>query len=161
MSIQVPDLHISSITKARGKATVKIASRSDASHAGQFSIELDVKFDPVADLYPIGTVKMSIALTDSSVASATATSVDQLASMGKHTPTLLITGKCDVASGQETVGPTGCRYWLLIANNKRPLTIAGTPDIISFLIFDRNGVRASYGTGPVVSGDIDVAPTSN
>jgi hypothetical protein len=35
-----------------------------------------------------------------------------------------------------------------------------TPDVISFLIYDRNGKRVAYGTGPVAKGEVTVAPTS-
>ncbi len=35
-----------------------------------------------------------------------------------------------------------------------------TPDVISFLVYDRNGKRVAYGTGPVADGDVAVAPTA-
>jgi hypothetical protein len=41
------------------------------------------------------------------------------------------------------------------------LTHQGTPDIVSFLIFDGAGKRMAYGTGPVVDGDLEVTDTSN
>ena len=40
----------------------------------------------------------------------------------------------------------------MIANDRRP-DGQGTPDIVSFLVFD--------GTGPVAAGDLEVAATSN
>jgi hypothetical protein len=36
-----------------------------------------------------------------------------------------------------------------------------TADVVSFLVFDGTGKRIAYGTGPLVDGDIKVAPTGN
>ena len=51
------------------------------------------------------------------------------------------------------------RYWLMLADN----TGEGgeqTPDVISFLVYDRNGKRVAYGTGPVRQGDVTITSTS-
>jgi hypothetical protein len=48
----------------------------------------------------------------------------------------------------------------MLIDNKKP-SGSGTPDIISFLVFDKTGKRMAYGTGPVVEGDIDIASTPN
>ena len=49
----------------------------------------------------------------------------------------------------------------MIADNKRKDEEEGTPDIIGFLVVDKDGRRVAYGTGPVAAGDIDVADTPN
>jgi hypothetical protein len=46
----------------------------------------------------------------------------------------------------------------MIADNKRSEQ-RETPDIVGFAITDRKGNRVAYGTGPVVKGDIVVAPS--
>jgi hypothetical protein len=45
----------------------------------------------------------------------------------------------------------------MVANNKK-LNEPGTPDIVGFVIYDRNGNRVAYGTGPL-DGDIEVVPS--
>jgi hypothetical protein len=47
----------------------------------------------------------------------------------------------------------------MIADNRKGADLRGTPDVVSFLVFDGQGKRVSYGTGPVVKGDIQVAPS--
>ncbi len=81
------------------------------------------------------------------------TSIEQLTSTGKHTPTLYMNGRC------RAEGAPGCRFWLMVANN-RPGD-RGTPDAVRFLVFDRAGHRVAYGTGPVLRGDLEVAATPN
>ena len=80
-------------------------------------------------------------------------------------PTAFANGRCTAQS--LTGGPqvSGCRYWIMFADNSKPQTtlpapLPQTPDIISFLVFDKTGKRVAYGTGPVVKGNIDVSPTT-
>jgi hypothetical protein len=46
----------------------------------------------------------------------------------------------------------------MIANNKKAGDAEGTPDIVGFAIHDRTGTRIAYGTGPLKSGDFEIAP---
>jgi hypothetical protein len=55
----------------------------------------------------------------------------------------------------------GCRFWMMLTDNRRDQDPEGTPDVASFLVFDGNGQRVAYGTGPVVDGDIVISPTPN
>jgi hypothetical protein len=153
---QIPTLQVCNKTTAHGEAGVKITSRVDAGHTGTFRVRLEVKCDP-ADGYPSGTLTLAgISMSDSTVqGTVTATTFEQMTSTGKHTPTLYVNGRCKAEAVR------GCRYWLMIANNQKPGTHQGTPDIVSFLIFDGTGKRMAYGTGPVVDGDLDVTDTSN
>jgi len=48
----------------------------------------------------------------------------------------------------------------MIADNKKA-AVPGTPDVVSFLVFDGTGKRVAYGTGPLAEGDLTVAPTGN
>jgi hypothetical protein len=152
---QIPTLQVCNKTAARGEAGVKITSRADASHTGTFRVRLEVKCDP-ADGYPSGTLTLAaINMSDSIVqGTLTATTFEQMTSTGKHTPTFFVNGRCRAENVR------GCRYWLMIANNRRP-GAQGTPDIVSFLVFDGTGKRVAYGTGPVAEGDLDVTDTSN
>jgi hypothetical protein len=45
--------------------------------------------------------------------------------------------------------------------NNRPTPDKGTPDVVSFLVFNGAGQRVAYGTGPVLKGDIQIAATPN
>ena len=152
---QIPTLQVCNATSAHGEGAVKIASRADVSHSGTFHVRLEVKCDP-ADGYPTGTLTIAaISMSDSIVqGTLTATSIEQMTSTGKHTPTLYVNGRC------KADGIRGCRYWLMIADNKKAVG-AGTPDVASFLVFDGTGKRVAYGTGPLADGDLAVAPTSN
>jgi len=153
---QIPTLQVCNKTLATGKATVKINSRSDSLHSGVFALEIEVKCDPSGDGYPLGTVKFSgISMSDSTIqGTIAATTLEQVTTTGKHTPTLYLNGRCKA----ENVN--GCRFWLLVADNKRD-NVDGTPDVISFLVFDGTGKRVAYGTGPVIRGDVTVQSTSN
>lgn len=152
---QIPTLQVCNQTIAKGEGLVKIASRQDAVHSGSFKFRFELKCDPAVG-YPTGTLSLvGISMSDSIVqGDLTATSFEQVTSTGKHTPTLYLNGRCKAGDVK------GCRFWLLAANNKKP-TVPGTPDIVSFLVFDGTGKRVAYGTGPVAEGDVDVAPTGN
>jgi len=152
---QIPTLQVCNQTAAKGLATVKIASRADATHNGTFKVRLEVKCDP-ADGYPSGALSFAGISMSDSIAQGTinATTFEQMTSTGKHTPTFFVNGRCTAD------GVRGCRYWLMIADNSRAGS-KGTPDVVSFLVFDGNGKRVAYGTGPVADGDLEVAPTGN
>ena len=152
---QIPTLQVCNKTSARGEGLVKIASRADATHSGSFRVRLQVGCDPASG-YPTGSLTIAaISMSDSTVqGTISATTFEQMTSTGKHSPTLYVNGRC------KAEGIRGCRYWLMIANNKRA-DGRGTPDIASFLVFDGTGKRVAYGTGPLAEGDLDVTPTGN
>lgn len=152
---QIPTLQVCNNTKAVGTGTVKINSRADALHTGKFTVTIELTCD-VNSQYPVGGLKISdISMSDSIVqGTMISTSFEQVTTTGKHTPTLFLNGRC------KAEGIQGCRYWLMIADNKNNVA-AGTSDVVSFLVFDGTGKRVAYGTGPVVSGDIDVQDTPN
>lgn len=153
---QIPTLQVCNATSASGEGGVKIASRADVNHTGTFRVRLEVKCDPASG-YPAGTLTLaSISMSDSAVqGTLTATSFEQMTSTGKHNPTLYVNGRC------KAEGIRGCRYWLMIANNRQQANASGTPDVVSFLVFDGTGKRVAYGTGPLADGDLNVAPTGN
>ena len=152
---QIPTLQVCNETKVKGKALVKIASRSDAVHKGTFTILIDLKCDPAGAGYPVGTLEIGdLSMSDSIVQGViSAVTFQQLTSAGKHSPTVYLNGRCKVENAK------GCRFWLMIADNKRA-DQKGTADVVSFLVLNGVGRRVAYGTGPVVKGDIIVAPTS-
>ncbi|MGD9142971.1 MAG: hypothetical protein PVG61_03905 [Dehalococcoidia bacterium] len=157
--LQVPDLHISSESNAKGSALVEILSRKDRDHAGTFTLKLDVAFQP--NQYPIlNNLDMEIDLSDSVRCVVAAKTIEQMSSVGKHTPSIYLTGRCVIDPMGEKGEYNACRYWLLIANNKSERE-KGTPDIISLLIYDCDGSRIAHGTGPVVKGDLSVRPGTN
>lgn len=151
-TMSIPAFHASDPSKAKGAGEIFIQSRKDVSSSGVFSVRLDVHFDPAVDLYPTGSLLINVNLTDGAKGVFRATSIELINSYGKHNPTVYLTGRCD-----DEIQPDakGCRYWLMIANNKKA-NEQGTPDVVGFAIHDRNGNRIAYGTGPVRSGDFDV-----
>ncbi len=96
-------------------------------------------------------------MNDSSIVYFKSTTIEAMSSTGKYTPTAYYMGKCDVESVNENI--EGCHYWIMLTDNRENQD--GTPDIVSFLVLDGNGIRVAYGTGPVVDGDISVVPTAN
>lgn len=156
MTIQIPNFHISDKSKILGSGRVALLpNRKDGLHSGIFEVKVDVAFDPAVNDYPVGAARIDVDLSDSFKGSARATSIEQVNSFGKHTPTAVITGRCTVDAAGTT--PVGCRFWLLIANNKTP-SQQGTADVVGFVIYDRQGTKVAYGTGPL-EGDIVVSPT--
>ncbi len=158
MSASVPNLHVSSRSEVRGSARVLILSRKNPVHSGRFATKLDVTFDPASDRYPTGSIQIKTDLTDSAVATFSATSIELINSFGKHTPMVFLTGRCKVRLQEQAQLPEGCKYWLMIASNGGP-DKTGTPDIVAFIITDRTGTRVAYGAGPVETGDINVFTT--
>ena len=157
MAIAIPALHISSKSQAKGGAVAFISKRKDAAHSGEYEIKISVNFDPTTMDYPAGSLSIKTNLSDSVKGLFTATSIDLINSFGKHTPTIYLTGRCSLRLLEDIARPVGCRYWLMIADN-RGVEGKGTPDIIGFAIQDRLGNRVAYGTGTVIKGDIVVAP---
>lgn len=147
---QIPTLQVCNQTKVEGKAVVKLSGRSDATHAGVFKVAIEVKCDPTGMPYPDGMLEIGIDMSDSQAqGSVKAISFEQLTSVGKHTPIAYLTGRCKSQQYE------GCRFWIMFADNSKK---KGTPDVIGFLIFDGQGNRIAYGTGPAVDGDISVTP---
>jgi hypothetical protein len=156
MTIQIPNFHISDKSKIIGSGQVPLLpNRKDASHTGVFGVKVDVSFDPALDNYPVGTVRIDVDLSDAFKGKVDSTSIEQVNSFGKHTPTSVITGRCLVTLATSGTAPAGCRFWLLIANNKKS-SQQGTADVVGFVVYDRSGNRVGYGTG-ALDGDIEIS----
>jgi hypothetical protein len=156
MSIQIPNLHTSNKSAVKASAEVFIRRRQGGSQSGVFTVKGALSFDPATDTYPTGTMTISVDLSDSAKGIFVATTVEQLDTTGRATPTAYATGRCKADIGDRGLG---CRYWIMFADNKQ-VREEQTPDVISFLVYDRNGKRVAYGTGPVAKGDVAVAPTA-
>ena len=162
-TLQVCNLSANMIVNSNPAATVTILSRKDAGHTGSFTVNVKLGCD--ANGYPSGSLSITnISMTDSTIqGTITATSFDQLTSTGKDTPTAYANGRCSALTAAGGPQVSGCRYWIMFADNAKPslpAPLPQTPDIISFLVFDKTGKRVAYGTGPVVKGNIDVSPTT-
>lgn len=153
MPISLPAFSVSDTSKVSGSGSVFIQSRQDAVRSGVFTVTLDVHFDPAVDPYPAGNVIIRSDLSEGLLGSFVATSVDQINSYGRHNPTVCLTGRC---SNDIQPNVKGCRYWLMIANNKKNPVQAGIPDVLSFAVHDNNGNQVAYGTGPIRSGDFEI-----
>ena len=156
MSIQIPNLHTSNRTEVKTSAEVFIKRRQADGHAGVFSVKGTLTFNPATDDFPSGSMRIKVDLSDSAQGVFVVKTVEQLDTTGKHTPTAFATGRC---TADVDVRASGLRYWLMLADNNGE---GGeqTPDVISFLVYDRNGKRVAYGTGPVRRGDVTITPTS-
>jgi len=161
MSMCIPAFHVSDKSKVEGGGDVFIASRkSGATTSGVFTVKVAAHFDPITDLYPVGSLVIRVDLNDGARGTFTATSIELINSYGRSNPTVYLTGRCngDPAGAGAQVAK-GLRYWLMIADNSRKGAREGTPDVVGFAIHDRNGARIAYGTGPVrPGGDFAVDP---
>ena len=72
--------------------------------------------------------------------------------------------------GDPTVEPiphpnpfSGCRYWIMVADNREGDNALETPydtaDVVGVLVMNGRGQRIAHVTGPVVSGNISVSPS--
>jgi hypothetical protein len=136
-TLSIPAFHISDKSKVKGFGEVYIASRDDANTNGTFSLEINVEFDPSSQDYPTGSLAMKVNLSDGSNGSFQATTIELINSYGKHNPTVVLTGQC---KDSLTPDPKGCRYWIMIVNNKNTPQ-GGTPDILGFAIHDKFGEK--------------------
>lgn len=155
MATSIPALHVSNKSMVKGGGDIFIQSRQDIAHTGIFHVKLAVNFDPAINDYPVGNIHIECNLSDGPIGSFDSTTIELINSHGKHNPTVFITGQC-----KDGINPDakGCRYWLMIANNKTSPNHDKVADIVSFTIHDRNGNRIAYGTGSVRTGDFTVAP---
>jgi hypothetical protein len=144
---QIPTLQVCNPTSVKGEATVKLASRADAAHAGVFTLKIGVG---CTSAYPEGSMDLIVDMSDSFKGTITATQFDQVTTTGKHAPIAYMNGRC---RGGNIVG---CRFWLMVADN--PQDKLG--DVIGFLVFDGKGNRVAYGAGAVDAGDIVISPSA-
>src|SRR5215207_367503 len=108
MTIQISNFHISDKSRVAGDGKVKLVPhRQDVNHGGVFGVRMDVVFDPAANNYPAGSVRIDVDLTDSFKGQAVSTLIEQVNTFGKHTPTAVVTGRCDV-----TLGRAGRPRWV-------------------------------------------------
>lgn len=149
---QIPTLQVCNIGKAFGTAQVYLSRRQDISNAGTIDITAsDIGCDPQStNPYPTGNISMRFSLSDTSISDMRVTLIEQMSSVGKHTPTTYMNGRCS-ANG----GTIPCHFWLMLVDNKWN-SIDSPADVLSILVVDRNGNRLAYGTGPIKSGDIVV-----
>jgi len=105
MSIQIPNLHTSNKTSARVKARVFIARRKDSVHAGEFTVQGNLSFNPATDDYPKATLSIRVDLSDSAKGTVVIKTVEQLDTTGKHTPTLFASGRCNLDADVKAAAP--------------------------------------------------------
>jgi hypothetical protein len=150
---QIPTLQVCNVGKAFGTAQVFLSRRTDINHAGTIDITVtDVGCDPQStNPYPTGNITMRFSLSDvTTISDLRVTLIEQMTSVGKHTPTTYMNGRC-TANG----GTVPCHFWLMLADNR--LNTIDTPaDVLSVLVVDKAGNRLAYGTGPIKTGDITV-----
>jgi hypothetical protein len=150
--VQIPTVQSCNIGKASGSANVFLHKRQDINHAGTIDITVaDVGCDPVSgDGHPTGNISMRFSLSDSSISDMRVTLIEQMTTVGKHTTTTYLSGRC-TANG----GTIPCHFWLMLADNRIP-QLPGTADVVGVLVTDKKGNTLTYGTGPVQSGDVSV-----
>lgn len=88
-SVQIPTLQVCNHGQAHGSAQVYLSRRDDLSTTGTIDITLaDVGCDPQSPSpYPTGNISMRFSLTESSISDMRVTLIEQMTTVGKHTPT--------------------------------------------------------------------------
>lgn len=150
--VSIPTLQVCNAGKVNGTANLYFSRRDDINTNGTIDITVsDVTCDPQSSSpYPTGAITMRFSLTESSVSDVQVTLIEQMTTVGKHTPTSYMNGRC-TANG----GTVPCHFWLTFADNK-VLSIDTPADVVGVLVVDRFGNRLAYGTGPIKSGDISI-----
>ena len=146
----IPNLHISTFGGVKAEVTVYIQSRDDFTHAGTFIVQAAIQFDPSSADYPTGEIRITVDMSDSAKAIFNSTSIELINSFGKHNPTIVFTGRCEMKPQEKIPEFKGCKYWMFIADNRK------SPSIIGFVIIDNTGRRIAYGTGTIKSGRLEV-----
>lgn len=163
--VQIPSLQVCNKTAVQGEGGVEIVSRGGTAFSGTFTLRIRLRC-PNPSGYPDGGFEMDIDMNDSAIQGPLASiSLEQVTTTGRRTPTVFLNGRCKAEQhfnlqGQQ-IHPQavkGCRFWMMIADNKKA-DEKRTHDVVSFLILDGQGNRMAYGTGPVLKGDFEVAPT--
>ncbi len=151
-TVQIPTLQVCNAGQANGTAQVYLSRRDDLNSAGTIDITVtNVGCDPQSSSpYPTGTITMRFSLSENSISDMQVTLIEQMTTIGKHTPTTYMNGRC-TANG----GTVPCHFWLMLADNK-VLSIDSPPDVVGVLVVDKAGNRLAYGTGPIKTGDISV-----
>jgi len=164
---QIPSLQVCNSAAVKGDGSVFIPKRIDVGTAktGTFDVRVSISCSPLTQNYGVGSIGFhNISLDDSLVSTAVvSTSIDQITTTGRETPTIYITGRCKVEAPSTIDNKRfeGCKFWAMIADNFDPTGAQdSSPDIVSFLVFNGQGQRISYGTGPL-KGDIFVAGTND
>lgn len=152
--VSIPTLQVCNAGKVNGVANLYLSRRDDINTAGTIDITVsDVTCDPQSSSpYPTGTITMRFSLTESTISDMQVTLVEQMTTVGKHTPTTYMNGRC-TANG----GTVPCHFWLMFVDNK-VLSVDTPPDVVGVLVVDRLGNRLAYGTGPIKTGDISITP---
>src|SRR3954451_11960787 len=158
MTIQISNFHVSDKSRVAGSGRVAILPRrKDAVHTGVFGVKIEVVFDPAVNDYPTGSVRIDVDLSDSFKGAADSTLIEQVNTFGKHTPTAVVTGRCRVSLQESGTAPVGCRFWLLIANNKKKGE-EGTP--MSSASWSMTATETGSPTAPDLSRAISTFPRS-
>lgn len=119
---QIPTLQVCNATNIQGQAKVQILSRQQAGVSGIFSVIFrpSVACDPPGTLQ--GGVQVEIDMNDSNIKMFKSTSIEQVTSTGKDSPTAYLNGKCEARPRIP-----GCRFWMTVADNGQGRQ--GTPDV--------------------------------
>jgi hypothetical protein len=150
--VQIPTVQSCNFAKAQAAANVYLSKRDDINSTGTMDVTVkDVGCDPInGDGHPDGTITMRFSLSESQISDMEVTLIEQMTTVGKHTPTSYLSGRCRANSGT-----IPCHFWLMLADNTYA-NVPGTPDVISVLVLDKKGNTLTYGTGPVKYGDVSV-----
>jgi hypothetical protein len=147
---QIPTLQVCNPTEVHAEhARVTLQGRGGA----YFSVQMTASCNPGE--YPTGggSIYIDPSMSDTIIyAKIDLVTLEQITTTGNDTPTAYFNGRCGEIPG--------CRFWMMMVDNK-PNERPGTPDVVGFLIFDGNGNRIAYGTGPLDDGDIRVKSNSS
>ncbi len=160
---QIPTLQVCNGNLARSEALVEIDARMPPAFSGSFELHMKLECELAGSGYPVGAVNfMNIDMNDSVLGAIVSSSIEQVTTAGRATPMLYVNGRCKVDPAADFNKSTeGCRFWLMATDNRGNLSSGQTPDIVSFLVFNKFGQRIAYASGPVVKGDVQVAVATN
>ncbi len=138
--------------RIKGDGKIFIPSRKDAVSSGMFDISLAIQFGRRANDELRGSILLKADLRNSLKATFTATSIELIHAHHNHEQAVYLTGSCNATTENP---PDGLRYWVKVAYDHYK---KDAPECVGFVVHDKKGNRVAYGTGPLVSGSIQMNP---
>ncbi len=115
-----------------------------------FDISMAIQFGRQAHDDLRGSILVKADLRDSLKATFTATSIELINAHHNRDQAVYLTGSCKATTENP---PDGLRYWVKVAYDQYK---KDAPECVGFVVHDKNGNRVAYGTGPLVSGSIQI-----
>ncbi len=136
--------------RIKGDGKIFIPTRKEEVSSVMFEFSMAIPLVKRANDELGGSILVKADLRDSLKATFTATSIELINAHHNHEQAVYLTGNCKATTENP---PDGLRYWVKVAYDQYK---KDAPECVGFVVHDKNGNRVAYGTGPLVSGNIQM-----